>query len=861
MNRPLLLSLLLAAPLAAADKPNILFILADDMGWQDLSVPMTAESTKFNRRYATPALERLAASAATFPQAYSCAVCSPTRVSLLTGQSTLTHHVTNWTYLSGEQPSSDLEHPRLSHADWNWNGLQPEPMEHAVSTTTLPGYLGAAGYRTMIFGKGHLGAADTPGADPKNLGFEVRIGGRDAGGCGNYGSDMKFGAKRNPDGPWRAWDLDHYFDQDIHLTEALTREAAREIREAVAADEPFFCFFAHYAPHTPIEPDERFAPAFREAGLDETEAAYASLLSGVDKSVGDLLDLLDELGIADDTIVVFTSDNGGVSHRYRSMEPPPTHNRPLSSGKGSHHEGGIRVPLMVRWPELTEAGSTIDTPVIIHDWFPTLLAAAGTEPERKHRVDGLDLRPALRGDELPERPLYWHFPNFWGGLNRPPAEGPGLGACSAIRDGDWKLIHYHNPGAEARFELFNLAEDLGETNNLANKRPEVVRRLATALGDRLRATDAPMPVIEASGETVAWPDAAFSDDRFERISFEMPERCDRALALDVDGDQDLDLVGICRTRVVAVILPERETRVLADLEDGGMIHGATWDADLDGDTDLAVVRFGAGEKVSDFSVAWLENPGWKLHPVDSETGGVHGIAAGDLDGDGRDDLVAANVMGAFPKSLSWYPGSGGGRLFIREVDAGDRPHYPAIDDIDGDGRNDVFLGAGNGFSLFLNPGPEAIDQDWPLTRIDDQSGGTNVAIADIDGDGDLDLIGANGHGTGIRWYENPGWKPHVVDAALTDVHALDSGDLDGDGDPDLAAGAFGGYQGNTAIRKLVRWYENDGQGGFTPHPVDTEHQQESYALEIVDVDRDGANDLVLGGRASNNLVWYRNLSK
>ena len=241
--------------------PNILFILSDDMGWQDTSVSFGPDRTTWNDRYRTPALERLAREGMKFTQAYACAVCSPTRVSLMTGQNEARHGVTQWTYLSGERPTSDLVHPTLSHADWNWNGLQPVPgMNHAVSVPTLPALLKRAGYRTMHFGKGHLGAAGTPGADPKAFGFDVRIGGRDAGGCGSYYGQQNFGAKAHPNGPWRAWDLDHYFGQDIHLTEALTREAKREIRAAVASDQPFFCYFAHYAPHTPIKPDERFAP-------------------------------------------------------------------------------------------------------------------------------------------------------------------------------------------------------------------------------------------------------------------------------------------------------------------------------------------------------------------------------------------------------------------------------------------------------------------------------------------------------------------------------------------------------------------------------------------------------------------------
>jgi arylsulfatase A-like enzyme len=495
----------LNAPSAAETRPNILFILADDMGWQDTSVPFARERTKWNNRYRTPALERLAREGMKFTQAYSCAVCSPTRVSLLTGQNEARHGVTQWTYLSGEKPSSDLTHPSLSFARWNWNGLQPAgtDLDHAVTALALPQLLKQSGYRIMHFGKGHFGAAGTPGADPKAFGFDVRIGGRDAGGCGSYWGTKNFGAKAHPKGPWRAWDLDHYFGQDVHLTEALTREAISKIRAAASAKQPFFCYFAHYAPHTPIEPDERFAPKYRAAGLDDTEAAYASLIEGMDKSVGDLLELLDELEIADETLVVFTSDNGGLSHSRRSMSPPHTHNAPLSSGKGAHHEGGIRVPLLVRWPGITKPKTLSDTSVIIYDWFPTLLGAA--ETDAPSGIDGLNLRPVLEGktDAAFDRSLIWHFPNFWGPLNKPLVQGPGMGPCSTIRRGDWKLIYYHE---NSRFELFHLAEDLGETQNLSAMYPQQLAILANELGEYLRSSGAAMPTSMKTRKPVPWPD-------------------------------------------------------------------------------------------------------------------------------------------------------------------------------------------------------------------------------------------------------------------------------------------------------------------------------------------------------------------
>ncbi len=491
----------------AASQPNILFILADDMGWLDTSVPFAPVRTHWNDRYKTPALERLAREGIRFPQAYSCAVCSPTRVSLLTGQNQAIHGITNWTHLGGDAPSTDRPHTTLSFAPWSWNGLQPTPgLPHSYSSPTLPALLKQAGYQTLQFGKGHLGASGTPGEDPRVFGFDTRMGGRFAGGCGSYWGTKNFGARGNPSRHFRAWDLDKYFGQDIHLTEALTLEAKHGIREAVAANQPFFCYFAHYAPHTPIEPDERFAPRYRQAGLDDTEAAYASLIEGMDKSVGDLLNLLDELKIADNTLVVFTSDNGGVSHGYRSMAPPPTHNTPLSSGKGSHREGGIRVPLLVRWPGVTTPGSTCETPVIIYDWFPTLLRAGGSPVPA---TSGLDLAPLLKGQATTpafDRPLYWHFPNFWGGLDTPSyREGPGLGPSSTIRRGDWKLIYYH---IDQRFELFNLAADLSEARDLATEDPDRLRKLATDLSHYLRENQAPMPVVKGTGIPVPWPDEA-----------------------------------------------------------------------------------------------------------------------------------------------------------------------------------------------------------------------------------------------------------------------------------------------------------------------------------------------------------------
>jgi arylsulfatase A-like enzyme len=191
------------------------------------------------------------------------------------------------------------------------------------------------------------------------------------------------------------------------------------------------------------------------------------------------------------------SDNGGLSHDRRTMSPPHTHNPPLSSGKGAHHEGGIRVPLLLRWPGVTKPESMNTTPAMICDWFPTLLRAAGVDIPGN--IDGLDLQPLLRGnmDAAFDRPLVWHFPNFRGPLQGAgPVEGPGLGPSSTIRRGDWKLIYYH---ADRRFELFQLADDLDEKCNPADREPQRVRELACQLSDILKKFDTLMPVVAATG--------------------------------------------------------------------------------------------------------------------------------------------------------------------------------------------------------------------------------------------------------------------------------------------------------------------------------------------------------------------------
>ncbi|HOD82411.1 MAG: Arylsulfatase [Planctomycetes bacterium ADurb.Bin126] len=478
--------------------PNIVFFLVDDMGWQDTSEPFWREPTDLNRRYRTPNMHRLAGRGVKFTQAYACSVCSPTRVSLMTGFNAARHRVTNWTLRKDR--CQDAPHPRLRMPEWNCNGLCPQGgLPRSVHATPLPEFLRRAGYRTIHVGKAHWGALGTTGADPRNLGFDVNIGGHAAGGPGSYLGKQDFSAAwRKGDRIWDVPDLDKYHGQDVFLTEALTREAKRAFADAVAQDKPFYLYMSHYAVHVPFAPDERFVQAYRRAGLDQTESMYAALVEGMDKSLGDIMDHLQALGVADNTIVLFMSDNGGLSAHGRGGKPH-THNRPLSSGKGSAREGGIRVPMLAYWPGVTRAGSTCDELVMIEDYFPTILELAGVRDARQvgGEIDGVSFVPLLRGGKGPaDRALVWHYPNVWG------PQGPGIGPYSAIRQGDWKYIYYHDGPRE---ELFNLADDISETRNLADQKPEIRSRLALLLREYLLRVKAQMPVDKKSNTPVSLP--------------------------------------------------------------------------------------------------------------------------------------------------------------------------------------------------------------------------------------------------------------------------------------------------------------------------------------------------------------------
>jgi len=405
----------------------------------------------------------------------------------MTGQNPARHGVTNWTLYKDRDQSG--KHPTLlPPSDWNVNSLQPNDI-------TLPRLLKSAGYRTIHVGKAHWGAKGTPGEDPRALGFDVNIGGHAAGGPGSYLGTQNFSAAWRGGGHlWDVPGLDKYHGKDIFLSEALTIEANAEVDRAVADGVPFYLYMAHYAVHVPFAEDKRFFQKYVDAGLDHTEAMYAALIEGVDKSLGDIVANLRRHHVEDNTVIVFLSDNGGLSAHGRGGEPN-THNRPLKSGKGSSYEGGVRVPMIVVWPGVVEPGSVSNVPVVCEDLFPTVLSIADVDipSDYQAKVDGRDITPILRmtGDFDADRPLYWHYPHVWG------ASGPGIAPYSAVRQGDWKLIYFY---ADRRYELYNLAKDISEERNLADAQPEIVKRLADRLRGYLKEVNSPMPIWKASGK-------------------------------------------------------------------------------------------------------------------------------------------------------------------------------------------------------------------------------------------------------------------------------------------------------------------------------------------------------------------------
>lgn len=484
--------------LAEGTPPNVVVFMVDDLGWQDVSYPFGPEVTEFNRRYRTPNLERLARDGTVFTDAYSASpVCTPTRTAFLTGSHPARTGITYWTLHADRDTSAP--HPRLANPPWRLQGL-------TEGDVTLPSLFQKAGYRTTHLGKAHFGAIGTSGADPTRLGFETNIAGHGPGGPGSFYGIHDFGAKkrRGEQGPsvWDVPGLQRYHGRDVYLTEVLAEEAVAEIRKSREDSRPFFLHFAPYAVHAPIMPNHRYL--HRYADLPPREAAYATMIETMDAALGRIIETLEELDLSGDTIVVFASDNGGLSAHARGG-PPHVHNAPLRSGKGSAYEGGIRVPLVIAGPSrlgLHGDGRRVSTPVSVMDLFPTLLDLVAIDVPTEHApaVDGRSLLGLLRPDDvqdaLPVRGLGWHMPHQWG------AKGPGIEPFTSYRRENWKLLYFHDG---PRVELYDLESDLEETTNLARQHPDVVRRLLIELDQWIRRTGADLSLDLVSNRPIATP--------------------------------------------------------------------------------------------------------------------------------------------------------------------------------------------------------------------------------------------------------------------------------------------------------------------------------------------------------------------
>ena len=483
---------------------NIILFMVDDMGLNDTSVEFLDGGSKLNEYYHTPNMERLAEKGVRFTSAYASPVSSPTRISLMTGSNAARHRVTNWTLNLNTNTDSSFQH-NLAGQPWNWNGISPgvdgDVTENNIyETTTFPQILQKNGYRTIHLGKAHWGAVSTLAAEPLNLGFDVNIGGAAAGGPSGYTitDDSQMYTGLGCDFPL----LNQYATKEsgYHITDAITKAAQSEIDRAVEEGTPFYMYMSHYAVHSPYQEDSRFSELYN-GKTPANNKAYGTLVTGMDKSLGELMDYLEKKQIADKTILIFMADNGG--HHWHK-------NTPLRGSKGSLWEGGIHEPMMVYWPGVTDAyaGKTNDSPVIIEDFYPTILEMAGVAPgsydgELKQIVDGVSFVPALKGNQTVNtgRALYFHYPNKWGEATTLNSDPVGFPSSAIIKDG-WKYIYFYGRDEEY---LFNLAEDEIEEINLAETNAEKKAELAKDLSDYLKAVGATM-VYDRNTGIITYPD-------------------------------------------------------------------------------------------------------------------------------------------------------------------------------------------------------------------------------------------------------------------------------------------------------------------------------------------------------------------
>jgi arylsulfatase A-like enzyme len=445
---------------SAAEKPNVVLIVIDDLGQRDLG----CYGSTF---YKTPNIDRMAKDGIRFTDFYAaCPVCSPTRASILTGRYPQRMNVTDWIPGRPDSPEQRLKSPESRK-------------ELPLDEVTIARVLQKNGYATALIGKWHLGGK---GFEPTRFGFDVNVAGDETGTARSY-----FAPFENKTGKMPGLDK---AENGEYLTDRLTTEAETFIE--TNKNKPFFLYLPHYAVHTPLKAPQAVVDKYKVAPKHGTQSNpnYAAMVEVVDASVGRVLKKLDDLKLSDNTLVLFTSDNGGLA-TLEGMPFAPTCNAPLREGKGYLYEGGIRVPLVVKWPGKVKAGTTTEQVACSIDFFDTILAATGVNPDRKvggeiikdggAKRDGVSLLPVFKGEKLEERPICWHYPHYANQGSRPGA---------AIRLAGYKLIEFYEDG---RRELFDVRRDISEGRNLAAEKPELVKELAAKLDGWRKDVGAKMP--------------------------------------------------------------------------------------------------------------------------------------------------------------------------------------------------------------------------------------------------------------------------------------------------------------------------------------------------------------------------------
>ena len=465
----LTLASMVSGNLYSENKLNVLFIIADDFGYHDMS----CTGSKF---YETPNIDKIAHQGMMFTNGYAaCSVSSPSRASIMTGKSPARHGITDWIgAYSGEEWRKAKRFNKLLPAEY----IHSLPKEY----TTLPEAMKEAGYKTFFAGKWHLG---DKGSWPEDHGFDINVAGYESGGPkGGYFSPFE-----NPklqDGP---------IGENLEMR--LAKETIKFIKENKT--KPFFAYLSFYAVHGPIETTKEKWSKYRDkaekngipgSGFKmgrympirqiQDNPVYAGLVEHMDDAVGLVLKALEEQGLDKNTIVIFTSDNGGVA----AGDASSTSNLPLRAGKGYQFEGGIREPYFMKVPGITKGGEKCNTPVSGTDFYPTILDLAGIKLKPKEHIDGVSLLPLLQGKNIAKRSLIWHYPHYGNQGGEP---------SSIIRKGNWKLIHYYEDGRE---ELYNLALDLSEKNNVAAANPKTVKLLSKELFKYLTSVNAKYPVAD-----------------------------------------------------------------------------------------------------------------------------------------------------------------------------------------------------------------------------------------------------------------------------------------------------------------------------------------------------------------------------